>query len=237
MKRRVVLLHGWASSIVKLESLGQELERFGWKVCIPKLPGFDSPVPSKVWGNEEYADFVAKEAQQFYRGEKYFVFGHSFGGGVAIRCALKHPKSLQGLILCSSGRITKPDILKKTLFFFLAKAGKVLDLVPTLAGIYRRILYKLAREHDYEKTQGIMKEVFKKVVADNLRHFVHRIKLPTLILWGQNDKMTPISDALYLERKIAGSQLRVYQNVGHRLPYEKPGEVALEINKWFNSLK
>ncbi|MFA5013680.1 MAG: alpha/beta hydrolase, partial [Candidatus Paceibacterota bacterium] len=68
-----------------------------------------------------------------------------------------------------------------------------------------------------------MREVFKKVVTEDLTDLMPRIKNPCLIIWGENDKATPIEDAFLLRDGIEGSELKVIEGVGHN-PYRKKPE-------------
>lgn len=235
--KNIVLLHGWGAKTNKLRPLANELEKLGWNVFLPKLAGFDRPAPKEVWGIKEYSDFVYEEARMQFGGKKFFVFGHSFGGGVAIKLASKRTKNLSGVILCASRGISRGKSIKRLVFATLAKTGKVLLITPGIARGFRRLLYKAAREHDYEKTEGIMREVFKKVVAEDLKPYVARIKVPTLILWGEQDRMIPLADAYLIKSLVLKAKLITYKNQGHKLPYEIPRELAKEINSWSKTLK
>ncbi len=232
MLKNIVLIHGWGAKTESLIPLKKELLGLGWRVFLIKLPGFGRPAPKKVWGLKEYSDYVLKKAEKRFSKVKFFVFGHSFGGAIALKLALNHKRDLYGIILCETRGISRTIFLKRLVFILVAKLGKVFLIYPKIAKNFRRLLYKLAREHDYEKTQGIMREIFKKVVNEDLKDSVSKIKIPVLILWGEKDKMTPIKDAFFLKSRILGSKLVVFENQGHRLPYEDPKKVALEINSW-----
>ena len=67
--KNIVLLHGWGASVKKLKPLANELEKQGWKVFVPKLPGFDLKPPESVWGVSEYADYVSKKAVEYFGGD------------------------------------------------------------------------------------------------------------------------------------------------------------------------
>ena len=235
-RKRIVLLHGWGASTNKLDPLGKELHRLGWKVSIPKLPGFDISPPKKPWGIGEYAEYVIKETQKIWERKGFFIFGHSFGGRIAIKLAGINNKQFLGIILCSASGLSRGNLLKRVAFWVLAKAGKILSIVPPIAKIWRKLLYKVAREHDYEKTQGVMKETFKKVISENVRPIIENIEIPTLILWGRQDRMTPISDAYCLKQILPGSKLIIFNNEGHQLPYHKPRKMAEKIDQWTKSL-
>lgn len=230
--RGMVLLHGWGASGEKLKPLVKELERKRWETLLLELPGFDKPPPKEVWGVGNYADYVLKKGRAKFGDNRFFVFGHSFGGRIAIKIAAQYSTKLKGVILCSAGGISRGYKLVRFFFFLLAKAGKVFLVIPPLALFWRKVIYKLAGEHDYEKTRGIMKEVFKKVIAEDLRPDISQIKIPTLVLWGRLDRVTPVKDAYFIKKAQPKSKLKIFEYQGHQLPYKKPKELAEEITKW-----
>lgn len=236
MNKNIVLLHGWGAETKKLEPLKKELEKLGWVVFLPKLAGFEKPAPQNIWGIKEYSHYIYEEVSSVFGNNNFFVFGHSFGGGVAIKMASGNSKNLQGVVLCSTRGISRGKLMKRLVFATLAKAGKFFFKTSEFAQGFRKLLYKAAREHDYEKTSGVMREVFKKVIAEDLKPILTKIKIPTLILWGENDRMTPVGDAYFIKSVIPQSKLVVYKQEGHKLPYERPGHMAHDIEKWYRRL-
>jgi len=236
MSKNIVLLHGWGASAEKLEGLKKELEALRWNVFVPELPGFETAPPNRVWGLDNYADYVLKKADNNFKSG-YFIFGHSFGGGISIKVALRSGTKLQGIVLCATRGFSRGSLVKRIIFFILAKLGKVLILFSPVAYFWKKILYKLAREHDYEKTKGIMRDVFKKIIAEDLKDKVCKIKVPALVLWGEEDKMTPIKDAVFIKNNLPGAILVTFKNIGHRLPYERQKDVAINIEKWYKLIK
>lgn len=228
--KNIVLLHGWGANVKKLEPLAGELKRLGWNVLIPELPGFDAPEPKDIWTLEEYSEYVSSWSEKAFKKKPYFVFGHSFGGRVAIKMSMKN-KFLEGIILCATGGISRGSFVKRIIFQVLAKIGGVLGL----GNVWKKVIYKLAREHDYEKASKRMKEIFKKVVEEDLKAYVPKIKIPVLILWGKQDRVTPLKDAYFLSDNLKTKHLVVFDNVGHRLPYERFKEISQEVNQWINN--
>lgn len=229
----IVLLHGWGASKEKLLPLGKVLHKNRWQVFIPDLPGFGrSGLPPRPWGVSEYANFIFGAINKLYKEEKVYIFGHSFGGRLAIELSRVYPKKIAGLVLCGSAGISRGSFVKRLFFLILAKIGRV--VFPRSTSL-RRLIYKLAREHDYEKTEGVMRETFRLVVRQNLKPLLLKIKTPTLILWGKKDKMTKYSDAQIISSKVEGSQLIFFPGVGHRLPYEKPELLATRMTEWRKS--
>ncbi|MDO8503161.1 MAG: alpha/beta hydrolase [bacterium] len=235
-QKRIVLVHGWGATVQRLQPLGKALQDLGWSVLVLELPGFDLLPPKEAWGVENYKNYVLSRARRKFGDKKFFIFGHSFGGRVAIKMAVTDADKLLGTILCDTSGISRPSQFKRFIFRMLAKIGKIFLLIPPLANLWRELLYKSSRSHDYEKAQGIMKDIFKKVIAEDSRSQLGEIRLPVLILWGREDKMTPVNDAYYLRNSLPQAKLVVFREEGHRLPYNKPHDLALEIEKWMKTL-
>jgi pimeloyl-ACP methyl ester carboxylesterase len=235
-KNNLVIIHGWGALPAKFSLLSKELRYLGWNILIPELPGLDTFPPKEAWDLESYSEFLYKRITEVFNGKRFFIFGHSFGGRIAIKLASKYCSGLQGIILCGSGGLSRSSILKRTVFKCMAKMGNILIVVPFAAKVFRKYLYKLAHEHDYEKSEGIMKEIFKKTVSEDLKGTARNINVPVLILWGKLDKMTPVKDAFYLKKVLPSSKMILYDNQGHTLPYTKPKDIAKEINVWAKNL-
>lgn len=235
MEKHIILLHGWGAVSTKLLPLADHLRRFHWSVMTLKLPGFEIAAPETPWNLQDYSEYVRKKAGRKWKKGRYFVFGHSFGGRIAINMVLDRD-DIAGLILCASGGLSRGSPIKRFVFLIAAKIGRLFMVVPGLANLFKRFLYKAAREHDYERSNQTMKATMKNVLNEDLKKELYSIKVPALILWGKIDKMTPISDAYLLKKNLSKSELIVFKNEGHRLPYNKPLEIALEIEKWYQQL-
>ena len=235
MNRNIVLLHGWGANITKLQPLAKSLQKIGWQTLVLKLPGFDAPLPKKPWSLENYANFVLEKTHTHF-GEEFFLFGHSFGGKTTAKLAIIDNQSLLGIILCASSGFSRANPFKRVIFRILAKVGKVLFIIPPIAKISRKLLYKIVREHDYEKTQGTMRETFKRIIEENLKIVVNKIKIPVLLLWGKQDKMTPVKGAHYIKKVLSKARLVIFNKEGHQLPYNKPKNIAKTINQWSQDL-
>lgn len=227
--KQIVLLHGWGASAGKLELLEHELEKLNWVTLNLDLPGFGIPPANRAWSVDDYADYVLKQTAKKWADNNWVVFGHSFGGRVAIKLAAWGKVS--AMVLCAPGGLSRPGGVKRVVFRVMAKLGKVLGLQR-----YQGLLYKMAREHDYEKVSGVMRETFKLVVEEDLKPELEKIKVPALILWGEQDRMVPSSDGVMANEKIANSKLVLVANQGHKLPYEQPRRVAQEIGLWYRLL-
>lgn len=218
----------------RLDPLAECLQKLDWKVLNVELPGFGLAEPDQVWGLGEYAELVGTERQKLWGEKEYIFFGHSNGGRIGIKTALGSDKSLRGLVLCAPGGWSRPNEIKRIVFAGAAKIGRLLLGENKLS---RKLLYKLARVHDYEKASPKMREVFKKVVDEDVRDCLSEIKIPTLVLWGNEDRMVSVEDGRAAVKDLNKGELKVYEGEGHRLPYNQPEWVAERIDTWFGKLR
>ncbi|MBU0570022.1 alpha/beta hydrolase, partial [Patescibacteria group bacterium] len=201
----------------------------------PRLPGFDAPTPKIAWELKDYSNLILNQANKKWNKKKFVIFGHSFGGRIAIKLAHRNPPNLAGVVLCAAGGLSRGNPIKRAILFVLAKLGKIFLFFMPFALVWKKFLYKIAREHDYEKTRGVMRDTFRKVINENLKPLIQFIEVPVLILWGKNDTTTPFADALFIKKTLSKSKLVSFKNDGHKLPYEKPSELAKEIDRWVSN--
>lgn len=213
--RVLLLLHGWGAGMSKekYRRLSHKLAK-DYKVVILDFPGFGgSSLPSKPWGVREYADLVDSFVDSL--GLKvYGMIGHSFGGRVAIKIAANEIFEVRKLILIDSAGVERKSWRVK-LIILLSK------IIP---GWVKRRVWK-----------GVMRESFKLVVSENLEEEMKKIRMPTLLVWGGNDRTTPMWQARITEEKIKGSILRVVKGGDHGVPYRRTNEVAGIILKWLDA--
>jgi len=233
--KNIVVLHGWQANRNKLDPLVTYLRKNNWNVFFPILPGFDGVELKKAYKLDDFVLMVESECKKKFMGEKYFIFGHSFGGRIAVKLAVSD-KKLSGLILCASGGFSRGKLQKRILLYFFAKIGKLFMVYPPLGMWFKKVLYKLAREHDYEKTSGLFRDTFKNIISENLKTHFKNIDIPTLILWGRRDRMTPFEDAVLINNNIRNSSLVDYKNEGHTLPYVRSEELVKEIELWYQRI-
>lgn len=222
--KTLIILHGWQSSKEKWEKVKNEIEKEGIEVLTLDLPGFKTEmILDRPWDLDDYLNWVKNFSLE---KEKFFLLGHSFGGRIAIKFAVKYPEKVLGLILCSAAGI-KP---KKTIWGFLilsiAKIGNRLSFMP-FHSFLRSFFYRfIVRKTDYLKAKGILNETFKKIIAEDLTPYLSQIPSQTLIIWGEKDRITPLSDAYLMKREIPNSALEIIPRVGHRVNLEAPEKLA-----------
>jgi pimeloyl-ACP methyl ester carboxylesterase len=245
MSDSILILHGWAGSSKSWSKTKEILENQGFKVFVPDLPGFGvEKEPPFPWSISDYVDWVKKYCEKISQIngefiEPFFLLGHSFGGRIAIKFAMKYPEKLKGLILVASAGITPRPKMKITFFTFISKVGNLIFSLPILEIFrepIRKLVYILTNARDYYFLQGkVMKETFKKTIEENLTPYLSQIKMPTLIIWGDKDAMVPISDAYKMNKEISNSTLKIIPGGKHALNYQFPQKLAEIISNFLKS--
>ncbi len=222
----ILILHGWGSCAENWKQVKKLLEIQGYKVFVPDFPGFgENPPLTKPWSLDNYAEWV-KEFCEKQNLSQIFLLGHSFGGRIAVKFVVKYPEKVKGLILVSAAGIKQKKNLKQISLFRIAKIGSKFSFCPCYS-LLRRIFYKLiVKKTDYLKVNGALKETFKKIIGEDLRPYLSKIKTSTLIIWGQKDKITPLSDAYLIKKEIVNSEIKIIPQAGHRINLEVPEKLA-----------
>jgi len=216
----ILLIHGWGGSSKSLEALAGLLSE-KYKAITLDLPGFgQSAKPDPDWGVGEYAKFLV-DIIDYLKLKPVVYFGHSFGGALGIYLAAKYPTYIKKIVL--SGASYKRATPNTSVF------GKLLGWLPPLI---KKIIYKIILpQSDLYKVPGLETN-FRKIVTQNLTSVLLSIKTPTLILWGEDDKQTPVELADELHEKISNSQLKIFPEIGHNLPLKYPELVFSAIKKF-----
>ncbi len=163
------------------------------------LPGFGaSPLPAGPAGSTEYAEIVCQAIRQVVADMnsssrvKVVVVGHSFGGRIALSMGASYAPDLNlaGVVVSGVPLIRSPDLSKKPkLGFRVAKSLFKLGLVSSARMEKLRSRYGST---DYRNSQGIMREIFVRVVNEDYSEIIRRIEVPVNLLWGDGDKTVPV---------------------------------------------
>ncbi len=226
----LLFLHGWGVCGEKYAELGRILAK-DFFVIIPDLPGFGkTPAPAQAFSVQDYASSMMEFIHQ--QGlKRVFLLCHSFGGRIALKLASEHSELFTAMILSGTPGVERFSLkrsLKRSLAWLIAKVLKPFRGIPQV----ERIRSRFYEKRDLGKLEGVMKETFLKVVAEDLTPCAKKISLPTLLLWGIRDRLTPVMDGEKLLEVIPGSYLKIFANVGHALPYEKPHEFARDVRSF-----
>ncbi len=223
-----LILHGWGSNSERWQEVAELLSKSGFKVIIPDLPGFGKSDALVIpWNTNKYVSF-AEEFTRVLNLRDFYLLGHSFGGALASKIAVKHPQEVKKLFLVSAACVRKKTAQKS----FSAKISKIIKIFYFLPfyGFFRKVVYKfIIRKSDYVYVEGIMKQTYLNVVAEDLTFHLSFIKVPTVIIWGEKDDSTLIEEARLINERIKNSKLIILPDAGHDLNRKQPAILAEKV--------
>ncbi|MDP3735041.1 MAG: alpha/beta hydrolase [bacterium] len=226
----MLMLHGWKDTLQTFDQLVPLLAK-GRRIVRLDLPGFGGTEPPPgTWGVGDYACFVRDFIFKLNINVDVLV-GHSFGGRVALKGLGEGALSARRLVLIASAGVAKKKTLRNYFFAVLAKLGRAATLVPPLSFArlaLRGKLYQFLGSDYFEA--GSLSDTFRAVVREDLSSAARQVHIPTLLIWGREDAITPLCEGERLVSLIPGSTLKVFPAAGHFVHREKPGEVAAAIN-------
>lgn len=219
MKQLLVIVPGWGGSKKTWQNFATLASDY-FDVEVIDLPCFgDERCPESVWGIEEYAAFV-KNKLSAHNDREVLLLGHSFGGQVAAYLVSHNAGICKKLILSGAAIIRKRHTLKSVIFKIAAFLGNVLFSLPLLSELKmkaRKLLYRAADSPDYLDTFGIKRDIFKKVIRQNILEDIKNIKIPTLIIWGEKDTYTPLRHGKQIAHSISGAKFVILKDGTHGL--------------------
>ncbi|RWR06334.1 alpha/beta hydrolase [Siminovitchia fortis] len=244
----IVLLHGFLSSSFSFRMLVPYLAK-DFHILSVDLPpfGFSDKTKKFHYSYKNMAVTVLRLLEEA-NIERFSVAGHSMGGQIALNMMLQSPEKIdKGILLSSSGyyaRAKRHHILASYLPFFpvfikhyLAKTGVVGNLKSVV--------------HDQSLIDGPMIEGYAEQFEDPrifpalarlLRHregdlsveALKEIQTPCLLIWGDHDKIVPLSIGKRLAQDLPHARLVIFKETGHLVPEERPKEVYEEIASFYS---
>ena len=230
----LILLHGLFGALSNFSDLIEKF-RHTHKVVVPLLPLFDLDLlHTSVKG-------LAKYVQQFIDHKGYnqiHLLGNSLGGHVGLVYILSHPEKIKTLTLTGSSGLFENamgDSYPKRGDYEYIKA-------KTAATFYDpAVATKELVDEVFEITNSRIKVIkiialAKSAIRNNLGEELNQIQIPTLLIWGKNDTVTPPFVAEEFHKLIPQSQLHFIDKCGHAPMMEVPAEFNDILENFLKSL-
>ncbi|HEX5447857.1 MAG TPA: alpha/beta hydrolase, partial [Candidatus Saccharimonadales bacterium] len=227
-------LHGWGDSGATFKGLADNLKEH-YTLLIPDLPGFGaSQMPPSSWGTADYASFIASWLKKINAPKPHAFVAHSFGGAIVVTGLGRGIISSERLVLLASSGIRNRQRKKHGLLRVASKPGKAaLYLLPKKKREQaRRRLYKSIGSDRLLLPQ--MDEIFSRIINEDIEQDAKHISIPTLLVYGTEDKGSPPEYGQILNQVIAGSKLELVRDGGHFLHQENPGQLTNLIKDFLN---
>ena len=245
----IVLIHGTSASLHTWDGWVAALSPHR-RVVRMDLPGFGltGPAPDGDYSMARYTGFM-RDLLDLLHIDQAVLAGNSLGGGIAWQTALAHPTRVRQLILVdATGYPLQPQSMP--IGFRLAQ---IAWLAPVTQKILPRQMIAASVRNVYGQPDKVSPALVDRYYELTLREgnraslmqrFQYRssdaalageipqLSLPTLILWGSEDRLIPPDHGQRFHQDIAGSQLKMFKGLGH-VPHEEDPEATVQAVKSF----
>lgn len=230
----LLLLHGLFGALSNFSDL-IEFFRHHYKVIVPILPLFDLDILHTSVGGLQKFVFRFIEARNY---KNIHLLGNSLGGHVGLLYVLKHPERIKSLILTGSSGLFENGMgdtyPKRGDYEYIKKKTELTFYDPKVAS-------KDLVDEVYEIVNSRIKVIkiialAKSAIRNNLGEELNQIKQPTLLVWGNNDTITPPFVAREFNKLIPNSELFFIDKCGHAPMMEVPDEFNRILHKFLTKL-
>ncbi len=231
----VVFLHGagghhlyWPPQVRRLP---------GQRIIALDLPGHGKSAGTGYHTIERYAGELADFVRSIGVSTAILV-GHSMGGAIALHMALEYPRHVLGLCLVGTGAKLRvaPALLGASAD--PERFHEVIALIRTLSFAPQSSprLQEMATARMTEVRPSVLHGDFLACNAFDVTTRLEEIAVPTLIICGTEDRMTPPWYSEFLKTHIAGSAMELVPDAGHMVMLEQPEAVAGHVERFLNSI-
>lgn len=234
----VVLLHGYSADRVVWVRFARQLLR-DHRVVVPELAGHgrtgftsgaDHSAPAQAARVESLLDRLGIDEAH--------VAGNSMGGFVAATLAVEHPHRVRSLLLSDAVGVASPEPSEAELLIREGRNPFLLDSVADFPTFYAMTMarppflpgfLRAAVAADYVARREELAEIFTDFHGvDTLDERLHEVGVPTLVVWGEQDRLVHPSTARVWSQGIAGARTLSYPDLGHMPMLEAPRRTATD---------
>ncbi|MDO4224351.1 MAG: alpha/beta hydrolase [Bergeyella zoohelcum] len=230
----IVLLQGLMGGLSNFTDLIKFFSERGYKVFFPELPIYDLSILNT--NLTSISKFVAKFLEEIVK-EPAIIIGNSMGGHIGLILTLSRPELVKYLVLTGSSGLyersfgdsfpRKGDrdyIKKKTQEVFYDPNVATESLVDEVFSIVN------------DRGKGIKTVMLaRSAIKHNMAKELHKIKVPTCIIWGKQDNVTPPEVAVDMDKLIPDSDLFWIDQCGHAAMMERPSEFNNTLYNWLKT--
>jgi 2-hydroxy-6-oxonona-2,4-dienedioate hydrolase len=238
-KPKVILLHGLGGSAENWQFTVPALAA-QFHVIAPDQIGFGkSDKPLLKYRVGTYADFLDKFMAEL-KIEKASLVGNSMGGWVAAFAAIKYPNRVEKIVLADAAGIIPANVNTDAIYQLnnstrdeIRANLKLIFANPMFQNneaLVDQFMTARVAAGDGYTINSLIESIRRK--EDFLNDRLGEIKKPTLIIWGRQDGLLPVSDAALFNKGIAGSQLVIFDACGHVPQFEKAADFNREVLKF-----
>jgi len=238
----VVFLHGYTDSRRSFDRALAHFPDSVYAIAVSQCGHGDSDRPVDGYAPGDFAADIAALLDRL-RIDRAVIVGHSMGAIVSQRLALDYPKRVRGLVLVGSFYSIKHHLGVQE--FWESTVSKLEDPIdPEIARQFQMSTVSNAVPESFMDTvireslkvpARVWKSALRSLLDSDHTHELGNIRVPTLLMWGDQDAYANRNDQDWLLSAIPGSRLSVYAGVGHSPQWEDPSRFATEVSDFVTS--
>ena len=144
------------------------------------------------------------------------LVGHSMGGQISVHLAVAAPERFERLVLVDSAGVPR-KLGPRALLRFAAEAG------PLWRWGDPSFLPVIVRDA-WVAGPRVLLDALSHILRDDVRPLLPRIRIPTLLIWGERDAVVPLADAMEFRERIPGATLAVLRGAAHNAMVDRPAD-------------
>ena len=230
----LVILHGLMGGLSNFQGVTDFFPPKGYKVIIPELPIYDMPLLKTTV--KSFATYL--KGFLTHKGlTDVILIGNSLGGHIGLLFSKMHPSFVKGLVITGSSGLYESAMgdsyPKRGDYEYIKQKAQDVFYDPAVATkeIVDDVYASVNDRIKLIKTLAIA----KSAIRHNMAHDLPKMLMPTCIIWGKNDKVTPPNVAEELERLMPNAELFWIDKCGHAPMMEHPDEFNRLLDQWLQS--
>ncbi len=227
----LIILHGLMGNLSNFDGVFDHFSELGYQVIMPELPIYTLPL---LKTNVKNLSKFIKEFVKFKGLDKYILMGNSLGGHIALFHTKLNPNNVSGLVLTGSSGLYENSMgesyPKRGDYDYIKKKAQDVFYDPEVASkeIVDDVFETLNNRNKLIRTIAIAKSAIRHNMAEDLP----KMSLPTCLIWGKQDSVTPPSVAEEFDKLLPNSELYWIDKCGHAPMMETPDKFNDLLEPW-----
>jgi pimeloyl-ACP methyl ester carboxylesterase len=232
--RTLIFVHGSGGSHLLWNYQRRFFEK-SYNVVVVDLPGHGEAGSEGEESVEAYAEHLF-HLLRVLPGDAFCLFGHSLGGAIVQQFTLLYPRYVQALVLVGTG--ARLRVLPKILEGIQGRFGKTVNMICNYSFSKKtsRELIEKGIETMLQARPAVLYGDFASCNRFDIMDRVGIIQVPTIVICGGDDVMTPPKYARFLAERISGARLEIIDGAGHMVMIEKPDEFNSRVMEFLQTL-
>lgn len=227
----LIILHGLMGNLSNFDGVFDHFSDLGYQVIMPELPIYTLPL---LKTNVKNLSKFIRDFVKFKGLDKYILMGNSLGGHIALFHTKLNPERVSGLVLTGSSGLYENSMgesyPKRGDYEYIKKKAEDVFYDPKIATkeVVDDVFETLNNRNRLIRTIAIAKSAIRHNMAKDLP----TMTVPTCLIWGKNDTVTPPDVAKEFHKLLPNSELHWIDKCGHAPMMEHPIEFNNLLEPW-----